>query len=102
MSERSAITEHEGAREGDGTSRTWSRVIQGTLYSFTAVTMPSGERRYFASRFNGYPGGPQFGCAWDRASETTFRADGSVRSRRFAPRTDHYWTREPARTRASR
>jgi hypothetical protein len=93
MSERSKITEHAPYHAGDGTSRTWSRTIQGVLYSFTAVAMPSGERRYFASRFNGYSGGPRFACAWDQAAEMTFRADGSVRNRRFAPRT---------RTRAAR
>ena len=36
----------------------------GKDYAFTAVTMRDGERRYFASRFNGYPGGRRFGCAW--------------------------------------
>jgi hypothetical protein len=102
MSARSQITEHAADRPGNGASRTWSRTIGGQAYSFTAVTMPSGERRYFASRFNGYPGGARFACAWDQAAEMTFRTDGTVRNRRFAPRTDHYWTRasQPARSRA--
>jgi hypothetical protein len=49
-------------RQGD--SRHWRRTIMGKDYAFTAVTMRDGERRYFASRFNGYPGGRRFGCAW--------------------------------------
>jgi hypothetical protein len=103
MSARSQITEHAADRPGNGASRTWSRTIGGQAYSFTEVTMPDGERRYLASRFNGYPGGPRFGCAWDQAASMTFRADGTVRNRRFAPRTDHYWTRpERDRTRAAR
>jgi hypothetical protein len=102
MSERSKVTEQGPEHEGFGTSRSWSRTIQGIRYSFTAVTMPSGERRYFASRFNGYPGGARFACAWDRAAEMTFLTDGSVRNQRFAPRTDHYWTRPQRGVRASR
>jgi hypothetical protein len=101
MSERSKITEHAPHREGNGSSRTWQRTIQGVLYSFNAVTMPDGERRYFASRFNGYPGGAKFACAWDQAAEMTFYRDGGTRNRRYAPRTDRYWDR-PQRSRAAR
>lgn len=68
MSERSAITEHVPTREGDGTSRMWRRTIQGRQYSFTAVVMPDGERRYFASRLQ--PGkDPRFACYWRPAGE---------------------------------
>ena len=70
---RSAITVSQPApwQEGSGTSRRWTRTIRGQLYSFTAVTMPSGERRYFSSRFNDYAGGPQFACAWSPCFEHT-------------------------------
>jgi hypothetical protein len=70
---RSEIYVTEPLREGNGTSRLWSRTIAGVAYSFTAVTMPDGERRYFVSRYNGYRDdgtewgrtiGMQFGCAW--------------------------------------
>jgi hypothetical protein len=71
MSERSAVYVMEPRMEGFGTSRLWQRTIQGRLYSFTAVLMPNGERRYFASRFNGYSGGPAFACAWDPCFEHT-------------------------------
>jgi hypothetical protein len=54
-----------------GMSRHWQRELGGKLYSFTAVIMPDGERRYVARRFNGYVGGPKFGCAWDQCFSVT-------------------------------
>jgi hypothetical protein len=42
---RSEVTSHAADRPGNGSSRTWSREIAGTLYAFTLVTMPDGEVR---------------------------------------------------------
>jgi hypothetical protein len=74
--ERGTVHTTQPSQPGFGTSRTWSRQIAGTLYSFTVVTMPDGEVRWFASRFNGYVGGPSFACAWDQVSARTFRPTG--------------------------
>jgi hypothetical protein len=63
---RSEITATGPSRPGNGTSLSWGRTINGTMHTFTAVSMPDGEKRYFVSRFNGYVGGPAFGCAWTR------------------------------------
>lgn len=41
-------------KNGNGTSYTYSRTINGTPYSFTFVLMPNGERRHFVSKYNGY------------------------------------------------
>lgn len=49
---------------GNGTSRTWSRVLSGKRYSFCAILMPDGERRYSVQRFDGAPGSEGFGCDW--------------------------------------
>lgn len=76
MSERGKVTRHEPSRPGNGSSLTWQRTIQGKPYSFTAVLMPDGERRYFASVFNGYSGGPKFACAWTRVLSWTFKKEG--------------------------
>jgi hypothetical protein len=74
---RSTITDHQPNRPGNGSSRTWSRVLRGVPHRFTAVTMPDGERRYFADRYNGYgddgtdrgrESGMRFGCAWSRVA----------------------------------
>lgn len=59
------------SRPGHGMSRRWTRVLRGKLYSFTAVTMPSGELRYSANRWDGggvpgTPGHPNFDCEWTR------------------------------------
>jgi hypothetical protein len=62
---RSEVTSHAADRPGNGSSRTWSREIAGTLYAFTLVTMPDGEVRVFVQRFNGYVGGTRFACAWE-------------------------------------
>lgn len=71
---RSAITTTGPSRPGNGTSQSWAREINGTMHTFTAVTMPDGERRYFVSRFNGYAGGPAFACAWTRTHAITVPA----------------------------
>jgi hypothetical protein len=78
MSERGQIFRDIPEDPNHGESRIWRRVIQGKQYSFTAVTMPSGELRYFVSRFNGYAGGPRFACAWDRVLEWTFKPRGDM------------------------
>lgn len=70
---RSEIYEWPAQREGNGSSRLWSREINGTPYSFTAVLMPNGERRYVVSKFNGYVGGPKFACAWDQIHFITIK-----------------------------
>ena len=59
---RTAIATRGPNRPGNGTSRMWTRVILGKLYSFTAVIMPDGERRYFANRFDGTDS--RFDCEW--------------------------------------
>lgn len=61
-------------QSGFGMSRTWQRDLGGELYSFTAVIMPNGERRYFADRFNGNVSGPEYGCAWTPCFEATISA----------------------------
>lgn len=70
---RSTITEFESLRPGNGTSRSWTRTLNGVLHSFTAVRMPDGERRYFVKAYNGYcddgtpegrARGMRFDCAW--------------------------------------
>ncbi len=68
MSARSEVRQYEATRPGNGSSRTWSRELGGSRYRFTAVLMPSGERRYFVSRYNGYPD-DRFACAWSRCAE---------------------------------
>lgn len=70
---RSEVREQGAFRGGNGTSRSWSRTIRGTLYGFTAVVMPDGEHRYFVRKFNGYVGGPSWDCAWDVAASWTVR-----------------------------
>lgn len=76
----------EPIRKGDGTSFTYTRNIYGTAYSFTAVAMPNGERRYFVSRYNGYgddgtewgrQSGMRFGCAWTPIHSLTALADSA-------------------------
>lgn len=78
VSERSEIRETGPRQEGFGTSRRWTRTIGGQQYSFTAVLMPDGERRYFASKFNGYSGGPRFACAWTPCFEHTVKPQAST------------------------
>jgi hypothetical protein len=71
---RSEVISHPAPKQGHGTSRTWQRTIAGKRYSFTAILMPSGERRYAASRLD-VPGKPgdfdvdaaaRFDCYWHR------------------------------------
>lgn len=73
VSGRSEVIEHLPTREGNGTSYTWRRTINGRPYAFNYVAMPNGERRMFVSRYNGYCANPDgtpgrgalaFGCAW--------------------------------------
>lgn len=68
---RSQVTEYPPLHEGFGTSRKWSRMIQGRLYSFNAVLMPNGERRYFADRFDGRD--MRFGHTWKPVLGWTFK-----------------------------
>lgn len=68
---RGTVTEHEPYQPGFGTGRTWSRMIGGRLYSFNAVLMPDGERRYFASRFDGTD--MRFGHQWRSVLGWTFK-----------------------------
>jgi hypothetical protein len=75
---RSAVHESGPMQPGFGSSRTWTRELNGTLYSFNAVLMPDGERRYFVSRFNGYVGGPKFACAWTPCREWIVKPNGTV------------------------
>jgi hypothetical protein len=75
IGQRSTIQELQPSREGNGSTRRWTREINGHLYSFTAVLMPSGERRYAVDVFNGYAGGPSWGCAWDRVHFVTVPAE---------------------------
>ena len=70
---RGKITERAPLQEGYGTSRRWTRVIRGIRYSFTAVLMPSGERRYAVTRLR--PGGdPRFAREWKSVAFWTVRA----------------------------
>lgn len=71
---RGPIFDNPAQRPGFGTSRSWARVVRGTLYRFVIVNMPNGQVRWFVSRFNGYVGGPEFGCAWDRVRAWWFAA----------------------------
>lgn len=72
---RSKVSYDPPRTQGSGVIRRWQRVIGGTRYSFTAVTMPDGERRYFASRLTGYAGGPKFACAWKPCAAWTITPD---------------------------
>jgi len=65
VGQRSEVRFHEAPKEGHGTYRTWSREIGENRYSFTAVLMPDGERRYSVSRYNG-TSVPSFDSAWTR------------------------------------
>lgn len=62
---RSEVRYTPPTRSGLGDSRRWRREINGQLYSFTVVRMPNGDVRLIVSKFNGYCGGPSWGCAWD-------------------------------------
>lgn len=73
MSARSEITAHAPSREGNGSTRRWSRTIGGQDYSFNAVLMPDGERRYFATKRRAGQDG-RFGHAWQPVLGWTFKA----------------------------
>lgn len=64
-------------RDGNGWSRTWTRVIAGVLYSFVAVVMPiTGELRFTASRSKrNLPERPLFGADWQRLHSITVKAE---------------------------
>lgn len=79
---RSKVTDHAPYREGNGSSRTWTRTLRGVPHGFTAVLMPDGERRYAVRRYNGYgddgtpegrSNGMRFGCAWTRVAFWTIK-----------------------------
>lgn len=71
-SERSPVV-HTPGTNGHGDTRRWTRLIDGAWFAFTVVTMPDGEIRWVVTRYNGYVGGPQFGCAWSPHRQWTFR-----------------------------
>lgn len=68
---RGAVHVIEAKRLGDGTSRSWTRVLSGKRYSFTAVLMPDGERRYSISRFDGPEGASNFAHYWTQVHFVT-------------------------------
>jgi len=73
--ERTAIAftpEREVNGSVHGSSRRWGRTIQGQAYSFTAVLMPSGERRYFATKLREGKD-PRFGSSWKPVLGWTFK-----------------------------
>ena len=53
------------SREGNGTTYRVRVERDGVPYWVDRVEFPNGNRRYAASRFNGYVGGEGWGCAWD-------------------------------------
>lgn len=79
-------TSHSGPPALRALVRTWTRIIAGVPYGFTAVIMPGGERRYFVSRYNGYCADAlaagttdlatvlAFGCAWSPVHTITVTA----------------------------
>lgn len=79
---RSEVVEHAPLREGNGSTRTWSRTLRGVPYRFTAVLMPNGERRYVVRRYNGHDDGTpegvrtgmRFDCAWSPVAFWTVKA----------------------------
>lgn len=85
---RSEITHHEPIREGNGSSRTWSRTIRGKLYSFEAVFMPNGERRYFASRLQDGKDS-RFACYWTRVFALTLPDEPIIIDMRNGGAFDH-------------
>lgn len=71
-SARSEITSH-GPHNHAASSRTWQRTISGRQYSFTAILMLSGERRYAAHVLREGQD-PRFGCSWQPAGFWTLPA----------------------------
>jgi hypothetical protein len=76
-------------RDGNGWSRTWTRVMYGVLWSFTAVVMPiTGELRYTVSRYTKEINDlPRFGCDWRREHSITVKAEahGALTFKRTRP-----------------
>jgi hypothetical protein len=76
-------------RDGNGWSRTWTRVMYGVLWSFTAVVMPiTGELRYTVSRYTKEINDlPRFGCDWRREHSITVNAEthGALTFKRTRP-----------------
>lgn len=78
ITQRQVSTYVSEGKNGNGTSYSYSRTINGTPYSFTFVLMPNGERRHFVSRYNGYlaesiakgyatlESALSFDCAWSQ------------------------------------
>lgn len=64
-------------RDGNGWSRSWTRIVAGVLYSFVAVVMPiTGELRFTASRSRReLPERPLFGADWERVHSITIKAE---------------------------
>jgi hypothetical protein len=54
---------HESIDGGICKMATWRRVINGKLFSFTRIVMPSGEIRFDVMEHNGYAD-LRFSCAW--------------------------------------
>ena len=77
---RSEITHHEPHQTGHGSSRTWQRTILGKQYSFNAVLMPNGERRYFAHQLE--PGkddlAARFACYWHPVISWIIKEENNV------------------------
>lgn len=93
---RGEIRTYEPTREGWGSRRAWNRMLGGKLYSFHIVTMPDGERRYGASRWDGggrpgEPGHPNFACDWTIVFTYTVPVYHATQSERF-PRLWHVHT----------
>ncbi len=63
----------EPHQRGHGVTRSWTRVIRGRKYGFAAITMPDGELRWTASRFDAPDGSPNFGCYWTRLHFITIK-----------------------------
>jgi len=70
--DRTRIIDHEPMRDGNGSTRTWARTIAGQRYSFTAVLMPDGERRYFAKKLRAGKDW-RFGSSWQPVLGWTFK-----------------------------
>jgi hypothetical protein len=64
-------------RDGNGWSRSWSRIVAGVLWSFVAVVMPiTGELRYTASRSKRtLPDRPVCGSDWQLVHSITVKAE---------------------------
>lgn len=60
--------------------RHWHRVIYGRLYSFRAIGMQGGERRYSANVLGG-DGDRRFACNWRHAGFWAFPAQAGEDSR---------------------